>query len=138
MNIRPSGVESHNALGAGERYHAYLRQVLKHILADHPAVPMKLAVALSVWAMKQTAGPRRLSPILLVFGIHPRLPANPADLPNQLERCKALVEARAGMMKQVERDHLSSTLRTQVPRAAAVDITSGIEVLVYREKHIEK
>ena len=138
VKMRPSGVESHNALGAGERYHAYLRQLFKRVRADHPKIPVQLALSMAVWAMNQTAGPRGLSPILLVFGIHPRMPVSPADLPNHRERCKALVEARADMSKQIARDRLDRALRTQVPHAAAANINPGIDVLVYREKPVDK
>lgn len=138
VKMRPSGVESHNALGAGERYHVYLRQLFKRVRADHPAVPFKMALSMLVWAMNQTAGPRGLSPILLVFGIHPRMPVNAVDLSNHRERCKALVEARVDMAKHVARDRLGRALSSQVPRAAVADISSAMDVLAYREKPVDK
>jgi len=138
IKMRPSGVESHNALGAGERYHAYLRELFKRIRADHPAIPIALAVSMSVWAMNQTAGPDGLSPILLVFGVHPRMPVNPVDLPNHRDRCKALLEARSAMTKHLGRSCLDRALRSQVPKAAMADICPGMDVLVYREKPTDK
>lgn len=80
IEMRPSGAESHNALKAGERYHCYQRTLRSR--AKHPAVPIKEALSMVAWAMKQKAGPHGFSPILLVFGIHPRMAVNPIDLPS--------------------------------------------------------
>lgn len=134
VKLRESGVESHNALGAGERYHAVLRQIFRRVRGAHPGFAKEKALSLAVWAMNQTAGPSGLSPVLLVFGIHPRLPVRPVDLPPQRERRKALVEARADMVKLTAQARLAKALRAQVPRAAKVDIAPAMRVLVYREK----
>jgi len=51
--IKPidSGIESHNSLGAGERYHAMLRQIYRTVRMDHASIPLEVALALPVWAM---------------------------------------------------------------------------------------
>lgn len=138
IKMLQSRVDSHNALGAGERYYVYLRQLFRRVRADHPNAPITLALSISVSAMNQTAGPRGLSPILLVFEVHPRMPVNPVDLSNRRERCRALLDGRADMTKQIAWDRLDRALRAQVPQAAAVDIRPGMDVLVYREKPVDK
>lgn len=80
------GIESHNSLGAGERYHAMFRQIYRGVHPDHPSIPADLALAQSVWAMNQTAGPAAISPQSLVLGVNPRIPVKPADLPVRHER----------------------------------------------------
>jgi len=60
IQMGPSEVENHNAVCAGEHDHAFLREVLKRIRADHPAKPIAIAVSMSVWAMIHTARPRGL------------------------------------------------------------------------------
>lgn len=135
---RDSGVESHNSLGAGERYHAFLRQIFRRVRAAHPTIDKGQALSLSVWAMNQTAGPMGISPVLLVFGINPRMPVNPVDLPMQRERNKALVEARADMVKHVARARLSTVVRRNVPKASNTEISPGMRVLVYREKPVDE
>eukprot|EP00170_Pyropia_yezoensis_P002016 contig_8609_g2020 len=88
--------------------------------------------------MNQTAGPMGISPTLLVFGINPRIPVSPADLPMQRERSKALVEARADMVRHVARARLGTALRRNVPKASDYEIHPGMRVLVYREKPIDE
>lgn len=90
IRIIDSGVESHNTLGAGERYHEYLRQVFRKVQEESPELPKEEALSIAVYGMNCTAGPNGLSPILLVFGIVPRLPIRPAALPKQQERFAAL------------------------------------------------
>lgn len=41
-----SGVESHNALGVGERYHSFLRQIYRKVRAEHPTVAQDYALSL--------------------------------------------------------------------------------------------
>jgi len=59
------------------------------IRMDHPGIPVDLALALAVWAMNQTAVPAGVSPHSLVLGVNPRMPVEPADLPDHRERCNA-------------------------------------------------
>lgn len=134
---RYSGVESHNSLGVGECYHAPLRHNFRRVRAVHPSIPMSQTLALSIWAMNQTAGPMGISPVLLVFGISPRMPVNPFGLPTHRERRKSSVGARADMVIHVVRARPSTALRRNVPKAAVKEIFPGMRVLVYREKPID-
>ena len=128
-----SGIESHNAIGSGERYHAFLRKIYKKVRAELINVSKDYALSLAVKAMNETAGPNGLSPILLVFGVHPRMPLPTTDLPEQRERMKALKLARSEMVKAIARSRLATAKRSNVPAASDSLIKSGMEVLVYRE-----
>jgi len=92
-----SGAESHNSLGAGERYHAVLRNIYRRVKRDHPDVPPEVVLALTVSAMNQTIRPHGLVPTLLVIGLIPRIPVSPLLLPAQLDRMRAADTARNEM-----------------------------------------
>ena len=128
-----SGVESHNSLGVGERYHAMLRHIFRLIRGAHPSISDELTLALAVWSMNQTAGPGGISPQALVLGINPRMPIKPVNLPGHQERCQAIVEARAEMLKLMAQARLSKAFRQRVPKAAGSEVQPGARVLVYRE-----
>lgn len=133
-----SGVESHNSLGVGERYHAFLRRIYWRVRASHPDLPAEDALALSVWGMNQTAGPSGLVPTLLVFGVLPRMPVAPINLPAQRDRVMAMHAARQEMAKHVAKSRLERAVRSRVPGAADAVIRAGMSVLVYREKPVDK
>ena len=82
IELTLSGVEEHNALGEGERYHSYLRQVYDKVKANFPAIEAEYALQIAVKAVNDTAGPKGLVPTLLVFGIVPRTLVSPLDLPH--------------------------------------------------------
>jgi len=128
-----SGVESHNTLGVGERYHAMLRHIFRLIRGSHPSISDDLTLALAVWAMNQTAGPAGISPQALVLGIQPRMPVKPVNLPGHRERCQAIAEARSEILKLVAQARLSKALRQRVFKAAGSEVRPGARVLVYRE-----
>ena len=89
-----SGVQSRNALGFGERYHSFLRQIYRMVRHDHPNLDKSYTLSLSVMAMNDTAGYHGLVPTLLVFGVMPRIPITPVDLPNQMVGMRAMARAR--------------------------------------------
>lgn len=131
-----SGVERHNALGVGERYHDYLRKVYNRIYADTPSTRPELALSIAVKVCNDTAGINGLSPTLLIFGIVPRLPLNQKELPIQLERVKAIRAARREMSGLIPTDCIKMALARDVPSAADAVLNEGAEVLMYREKPI--
>lgn len=133
-----SGVESHNSLGVGERYHGFLRRIYWRVRASHPDLPVQDALALSVWGMNQTAGPNGLVPTLLVFGVLPRMPVAPVSLPAQRDRVMAMHAARNEMAKHVAKSRLERAARSRVPAAADAVIRAGTSVLVYREKPVDR
>ena len=133
-----SGIESHNALGPGETYHEYLRQIFRKVRAEFPSLQNENALSIAVHAMNSTAGPSGLAPMLLVFGIVPRMPVTPRDLPKQKERMLALQNARSDMVKNIAKSRLSSARRMNVPRAVDSNVKIGMDVLVYRERPVNK
>ena len=133
IHQRESGVESHNSLGAGERYHAVLRHIYRRVTADHPDLPPDVAFTLAVSAMNKTIGPHGLVPTLLVFGLIPRVTVSPLRLPTQQDRMRAAETACKEMRAQVARARVQAALRLRVPAAADADLPVGTSVLVYRE-----
>lgn len=94
IEIQLSGVESHNAIGIGERYHAPLRRIYLKIRHDTPSVDAEVALKLAIKAMNNTMGPEGLVPSLLLFGIVPRFPSVNTALPNQIDWMIALEMAQ--------------------------------------------
>ena len=129
-----SGVESHNALGVGEKYHDFLRRIFRKVRSEHPSIPAEDCLSLAVSAMSNTAGPNGLVPILLVFGVVPQLPFGFSDLPEQRERMKAMKEACDAMVTAVSSSRIRTALNRNVPASADSEIQIGSHVLFYREK----
>lgn len=71
IKSQTSGVESHNAIGNGERYHSYLRHVFSKVCTDTAKIMDEHALAVTVKAVKDTSGPEVLLPAMLVFGVMP-------------------------------------------------------------------
>eukprot|EP00170_Pyropia_yezoensis_P001807 contig_7709_g1811 len=128
-----SGVESHNALGSGERYHEYLRNIYRRVRSEHGGLSQESALILACHAMNSTAGTNGLIPTLLVFGVIPRMPVAPLRLPVQRDRVQAMVTARAEVLANISRTRLRTALAAPVPAAADRDVHPGMKVLVYRE-----
>eukprot|EP00170_Pyropia_yezoensis_P002751 contig_11549_g2756 len=133
-----SGIESHNSLGVGERHHSFLRRIYWRGRASHPVLPTEDALAMSVWGMNQTAGPSGLVPTLLVFGVLPRMPVAPVNIPAQRDRVMAMHAARAEMAKHVTKSRLERAVRSRVPAVSDAVFPAGMSVLVYREKPVDQ
>lgn len=119
MCLELSGIESHNSLGSGERYHDPLRRIFRKITYDNESLTDEAALRLSVSAMNHTMGPEGLTPSLLVFGAQPRFPAPNTALPNQRERMKALRNARAEMEAITAELRVRQALLSRAPQAAS-------------------
>lgn len=79
IQIHPSGVESDNALGTGERHYSYLLKIFNKVRDYIPNFGKADALRLAVKAVNDTAGTAGLVPMLLVFGVLPRFPIFPKD-----------------------------------------------------------
>ena len=88
--METSGVESHNSLGPGERYHEPLRKVFKNIMDEQPDMRNEHALRLAIKACNDTLGPEGLVPSYLVFGCIPRFPSVDSSLTKQKERMQAM------------------------------------------------
>ena len=73
IRFEKSGIQSHNSLGVGERYHKPLRDTYLKLKLGHPLVQRQLILALAIKAMNDTLGPERHVPSSLVFGEFPSL-----------------------------------------------------------------
>jgi hypothetical protein len=81
--LQLSGIESHNSLGAGERYHSPLRRIYDKNIFKYPRLDPSLALKLAVKSISDTQGPEGLAPSLLVFGVLPHFPGSKTLFPNQ-------------------------------------------------------
>jgi len=133
-----SGIEAHNSLGVGERYHAFLRQIYRRVRMEHPSMQPGAALSLSVAAMNSTAGPRGLVPTLLVFGVIPRAPMLPLPLPAQRDRMLAVVTARKEMEAVVAKARVRVAMATPVSAGLQRMLDPGDLVLVYREPPVDQ
>lgn len=71
--------------------------------------------------------------LFLVFGVMPRLPINPRDLPDQIARSKAMKDAREEAVRINAQSRLVTAISTTVPHAVDSDIRIGDEMLIFRE-----
>ena len=63
VDVKDTGVEAHNSLGLGERYHQPLMQTYRKIMSEHPQSPPERALAAAVKAMNDTLGPEGFVPV---------------------------------------------------------------------------
>lgn len=133
IQLKISGVESHNSLGSGEKYHSPLRRIFLKVKDTYPHLDNKIILKLSVKSMNDTMGPHGLVPSLLVFGILPRFPISNTGLPDQRDRMKAMQVARAEMETYVAEERIKLAIRKNIPASALYNFTAGDLVLIYRE-----
>lgn len=138
IKVKQSGIEHHNAIGTGERYHAYLRRIYNKVRMESPSLSSRMALSLSVKATNDTAGPSGLVPSLLVFGVMPRLPVRHAAIPYHTKRMRAAISARKEMTEVISKRRLDYALQHRVPAEADALFSPGDEVLMYREKSVAK
>jgi Reverse transcriptase (RNA-dependent DNA polymerase) len=134
IRLRHTGTESHNSLGAGERYHSPLRRIFKKVSDEYPSVSTDLRLSLSVNAMNDCVGPEGLVPSLLVFGVMPRLPDFSTQVPSQIERFKCLFQARREYEQWVCKQQIRTALKRRPPPASSYIFSPGDQVAVYRER----
>ena len=73
VNLEKSGIQYHNSIGTGERYHKPLRDTFRKLKIDHPKMQPQLLFALAVKAMNDTPGSEGTVPSGLVFSEFPSL-----------------------------------------------------------------
>ena len=93
-DVQESGVEAHNSLRSGERYHALSRWILLKIRKEHLKMDNNIRLKLAVKAMNDTMGPEGLVPFYLVFGGIPRFPSTESALQTQQQRINDMQAAR--------------------------------------------
>lgn len=132
--LQVSGVESHNAIGPGERYRAPLRRIYNKILEDHPDLDPKIALQLSVKSMNDTMGPDGLVPSLLVFGQLPRFSPHNTELLSHRNIMNAMSLARREMADITASLRTQRALRSKLPPSTKNNIIPGKSVYVHSEK----
>lgn len=133
ITLQLSGVESHNSIGLGERYHAPLRRFFNKIRYEAPKIRLSLALRLAQKVMNETMGAHGLVPSLCVFGVIPRFPAVQSDCPTHRARMIAIESARREMERITAELRVRQALISRVPPAAQYVIAQGDLVRVYRE-----
>ena len=134
IQLRHTGTEGHNSLGACDTYHAILRRIYQPVRADQNTLPPDLCLSVAVNAVNDTVGPHGLCPTLLVFGVIHKMPdVTPNAVPAQQQRLRAMVTARAEYEKYFGRALVNRGLRSIPPPAADRKYMSGDYVYVYRE-----
>lgn len=128
-----SGVESHNSIGSGERYHGPLRRVFNKIKHENPKMPRELTLSLALKALNDTMGPEGLVPTLLVFGTLPRFPTVESSNAGQFERMNALESARKEYATITAELRIRKALMSRVPRTTDLVLHPGDQVRVFRE-----
>lgn len=134
IEVQISGVESHNSIGAGERYHDPLRQIFDKIVTDHPTLDPEIALRLAVKAVNDTMGPEGIVPSLLVYGSLPTFPAVGMNIPEQKTRMKALAAAKQEMASITAKLRIQQALRSRLPPATQYALKPGDMVRVYRDQ----
>jgi hypothetical protein len=133
IHLRHTGIESHNSLGTGERFHGPLQRVMGKLKHDHPRIPDSVGLSMAVHALNITAGPKGLVPILLVFGKLPRLPHVDSVPLNQADRFKAMHVARAEYEQILAQRRIGMALANRPPPSSNYVFEPGQWVNVFRE-----
>ena len=113
VNVEKRGIESHNSLGIGERYHKPLRDTYLKLKIDHPTMQRQILLALSIKAMNDTLGPEGIVPSALAFGEFPSLRSLSGPIVPRLtlaERAHAAQDARGIMTKSLAQAKISRAL----------------------------
>lgn len=120
IDLKISGVESHNSLDLGERYHKPLRRLYRKIRYETLKLDQHITLLLAIKAMNENVGPKGYVPTLFVFGSLSRFPATTSDLPDQKERMHALEAARIDYASIVARLRTARALRSRIPPASSM------------------
>ena len=130
INVEKSGIQSHNSLGIGERYHKPQRDTYRKLKIHLPSMQHQFLLTMAVKAMNETLVPEGTVPYALIFGkIVPRL--------TLAERVKAALKARRYMSQHLEQTKVWRALKHSTPPATDRSYQPGDKVLVWHEKVIE-
>ncbi len=91
IQIKKSGIQSHNSLGVGEMYHIPLQNTYRKLKLVHPSLQRQVLLAAAVKAMNDILGPKRTVPSALIFREFPFLRS--IDGPNILHPSPAAIGA---------------------------------------------
>ena len=134
ISCRPVPIEHPQGLGNGERYHSVIRRLYNRVKADHPSISDEYALDVALKALNDTMGTDGLTPTLLFYGVHPKLPlpnSSSTTMP-QSERLLAMKLARDEYAKVVDEQKLKAVQRAQSP-SVQTDLLWGDSVVVFRQ-----
>lgn len=117
VDLQLPGIESHNSIGIGERYHAPLRRVFRVIRSQYPRLDPEISLRLAVKAANDTLGPSGHVPSRLVYGGDPALPVVTARFPTQRERMAALETAKREIATITAELRIKQALRSKLAPA---------------------
>lgn len=137
IELQLSGIENHNSIGIGERYHAPIRRIFRFIRAQNPRLDSEISLRLAVKAANDTLGPKGQVPAKLVYGIDPAFPVVNASLQEQRDRMAALEAAKREMATITAENRVKEALRAKLPPSIRYDIEPRAQVLVFRERSNE-
>ena len=140
VEVRLTGIESHNSLGIGERYHQPLRNTFRKLRIAYPDKEREPLLCFAVKALNDTLEPDGIVPSALVFGEFP----SPYTV-SATRHLRALLESRAEVANMARREmekglataRVKRGLRHAVPQAENNTLEVGHEVLVWREGMVE-
>lgn len=133
IRIKPSGIESRNAIESSERYHSVFREIYNRISHSHKIIAHDQIMQIAVHTVDDTAFPDGLVPKIIVFGVLPKLLIKIQDLPDQHMQFDALMTARNEMTRLVAIVCVQRALKCHAPNTFDYDIRTNEDVFVYRE-----
>ena len=137
INLNFSEVESHNALGVGERYRAFLLKIFTN-LRYPPKLRVRFCFELCCKINELYSRCSWSCSYITCFSSPTNISPLPSSTPGQTARMKAMEDARQEMTELAANTKLQRALRTQVPHAADKVFKIGDEILVYKEKPVKE
>jgi di/tripeptidase len=92
IKVKEVLVKAHNSVGLVEQYHALLRhayEIMKKELKNEH-INKEMILQMAVKAVNNSAGPDKIVPTLLVFGLYPRMTEIDPPLPTIAKRAEAI------------------------------------------------
>jgi hypothetical protein len=111
IEIEKVPIKAHNSIGKIERYYGLLKRAFEVIFADFGnAITPDYVLQMAVKAVNDTAGPDGLVPILLMFGIYPRLLPSLPPFPFLTVRANVVRKAIIEMRKHKAQRQIANAL----------------------------
>lgn len=136
-----TGIESHNSLSIGERYHQPLRDTYRKIFSQHPKAYPSPALAVSLKALNDALAPEGNVPSEIVLDEFSLPVTKSEQMPQRLtvnERGALAMIARKELNEIMARMQISTGLKHAVPEAKKHIYKAGDRVIVWREKVLKK
>lgn len=134
IEVEFSGVASHNSMGQIEGAHGPLRRIYSMLTDKYPTLSDNVRLRFAVKALNDTAGHNGLVPSLLVFRSIPSMGNTEADLPDQNDRFRAMLDARMEASTITAEKRIRIALKSNAPPSAKYTLRTGQLVMVYSDK----